>query len=301
MTEAVPDGPLRGFLDHLTHERRASPLTVTNYRRDLVRIQAWCHAEGIMEWPRLDQASVRRYVAWRHRRGASGRTLQRELSALRSLFRYLLRERLAEHNPADGLRAPKVARKLPTTLEADQLCALLDHPDEDPLSVRDHAIIELFYSSGLRLAELVSLDLGAIDWADGMVTVLGKGAKTRRIPVGRKAQEALSRWLAIRGALAPADEPALFVSRRGRRIHPRTVQQRLARWAQVQGAPRAVHPHMLRHSFASHLLESSSDLRAVQEFLGHADIATTQIYTHLDFQHLAQVYDQAHPRAKKRR
>jgi integrase/recombinase XerC len=301
MDEVGPDGHIERFLHHLAHERRASPLTVASYRRDLLRIHAWCHGQGIIDWRRLDQEAVRRFVAARHRGGACGRTLQRELSALRGLFRYLLREGSVERNPADGVRAPKAARKLPATLEADQLCALLDHPDDDPLIVRDTAVVELFYSSGLRLAELVSLDLGSIDLAEGMLTVVGKGAKTRRVPVGRKAREALARWLSIRSAVAAADEPALFVSRRGGRIHPRTVQQRLARWAQTQGAASHIHPHLLRHSFATHLLESSGDLRAVQELLGHADIATTQIYTHLDFQHLAQVYDQTHPRAKRKR
>lgn len=301
MADGAACPPLEAFLQHLTHERRASPLTVANYRRDLQRIEHWCREQGIADWPQLDHQGVRRYVAWRHRGGTSGRTLQRELSALRGLFRYLLREGLVGHNPAVGVRTPKVARKLPATLEADQLCALLDHPDEDPLAVRDTAMIELFYSSGLRLAELVSLDVGTVDRRDGTLTVVGKGAKTRTVPVGSKACAALERWLAVRPTLVGADEPALFVSRRGRRIHPRTVQQRLARWAQVEGATRGVHPHLLRHSFATHLLESSGDLRAVQELLGHADIATTQIYTHLDFQHLAAVYDQAHPRAKKRR
>ncbi len=203
-------------------------------------------------------------------------------------------------NPAVGVRAPKSPRKLPGTLDADQLCGLLDRVEDDPLSLRDSAMIELFYSSGLRLAELISVNLGDIDMADGELSVLGKGAKTRRVPVGQKAREAVQRWLRVRPGLADRDEPALFVSSRGTRIHPRTVQQRLTRWAREQGANQGLHPHMLRHSFATHLLESSGDLRAVQELLGHADIGTTQIYTHLDFQHLAQVYDQAHPRARKK-
>ena len=244
---------------------------------------------------------VRRYVAWRHRAGAGGKTLQRELSALRSFFRYLLREGRLGFNPAQGVRAPKSERKLPVTFEADGLCALLDQaPDEDPLALRDQAMIELFYSSGLRLAELVSVNLNDIDLEDASLEVLGKGAKRRRVPVGAQALAAVKRWREVRGLLAAADEPALFVSQRGRRIHPRTVEQRLARWAMERGAGRHLHPHLLRHSFASHLLESSSDLRAVQELLGHANIATTQIYTHLDFQHLAQVYDQAHPRARRK-
>jgi len=296
-------GPIEPFLAHLSHERRLATLTITNYRRDLERIAAWLtqgggDAEAIA---RMDQQAVRRYVAWRHRAGASGRTLQRELASLRSLYRWLLREGLAKVSPAVGVRAPKTPRKLPATLDADQLSRLLDQPADDLLAIRDTAMIELFYSSGLRLAELVSVNLGDIDGLDAALTVTGKGAKTRRVPVGTKALEAVQRWVRVRANLAAAGEQALFVSSRGRRIHPRTVQARLAQWAQEQGAARRVHPHLLRHSFASHLLESSGDLRAVQELLGHADISTTQVYTHLDFQHLAQVYDQTHPRAKKKR
>jgi len=291
---------LDAFLHHLAHERRLSDHTLTNYRRDLTRFCGWLEGGGGGTWEQVDQQRVRGYVAWRHRGGASGKTLQRELSALRSLYRYLLRERFVGHNPAQGVRAPKTAHRLPATLDADQLCGLLDQPDDDPLSLRDAAMIELFYSSGLRLAELVAVDVGDIDADDAMLEVTGKGAKTRRVPVGGQALEAIRRWLRVRGHFAGMDEKALFVSRRGNRIHPRTVQQRLQRWAMMQGAARNVHPHLLRHSFASHLLESSGDLRAVQELLGHSDISTTQIYTHLDFQHLAQVYDKAHPRARKK-
>lgn len=301
MPDAGTPDSLEPFLEHLAHERRASPLTVANYRRDLLRVQAWCRDQGIERWSDLDELGVRRYVAWRHRHGAGGRTLQRELSALRSLFRFLLRERRIGHNPAVGVRAPKTARRLPATLDADQLGALLDDDsDEGPLVTRDTAIVELFYSSGLRLAELVAVDLSDLDLVDGLVTVIGKGSRTRRVPVGAKARNALHHWLSIRSTLANPDETALFVSRRGRRIHRRTVEQRLAQWGRTRGAGRNLHPHLLRHSFATHLLESSGDLRGVQELLGHADIATTQIYTHMDFQHLAQVYDQAHPRAKKK-
>jgi integrase/recombinase XerC len=300
MPDPEPRDLLEAFLHHLAHERRLSPHTLSNYRRDLTRVRDWLEDGNRGTWQRLDQETVRGYVAWRHRCGASGKTLQRELSALRSLYRYLLREGESVQNPAQGVRAPKSARKLPATLDADQLCGLLDHPDDDPLMLRDTAMIELFYSSGLRLAELVSVDVGDIDMNDATLEVTGKGAKTRRVPVGGQAREAIRTWLRVRGNYAGADQPALFVSQRGNRIHPRTVQQRLQRWALTQGATRGVHPHLLRHSFASHLLESSGDLRAVQELLGHSDISTTQIYTHLDFQHLAQVYDKAHPRARKK-
>jgi integrase/recombinase XerC len=292
---------IESFLGHLAHERRLSEQTLIAYRRDLERLNAWLSEAESFSIEKLDEQAVRQYLAWRHRRGASGKTLQRELSSLRSLYRWLLREGLAGSNPAVGVRAPKSPRRLPATLDADQLGSLLDHPaDDDLLTIRDQAMIELFYSSGLRLAELVSVNLGDIDMAEGELGVLGKGSKTRRVPVGSKAREAVQRWMQVRANLAAAGEPALFVSSRGTRINPRTVELRIARWARLQGATRNLHPHLLRHSFATHLLESSGDLRAVQELLGHADIGTTQIYTHLDFQHLAQVYDQAHPRAKKK-
>jgi integrase/recombinase XerC len=292
---------IESFLGHLAHERRLSAHTLTAYRRDLEQLNAWLSETGLLAIERLDEQAVRQYLAWRHRRGASGKTLQRELSSLRSLYRWLLREGLAVANPAIGVRAPKSPRRLPATLDADQLCSLLDHADrDDVLAIRDQAMVELFYSSGLRLAELVAVNLGDIDMAEGELGVLGKGSKTRRVPVGIKAREAIRSWLRVRGNLAGVGEPALFVSSRGTRIHPRTVEVRVARWARSQGAARDLHPHLLRHSFATHLLESSGDLRAVQELLGHADIGTTQIYTHLDFQHLARVYDQAHPRAKKK-
>ncbi|MEA3640933.1 MAG: tyrosine recombinase XerC [Lamprobacter sp.] len=316
------DDLLSRFCSHLANERRVSPHTLSNYRRDLERIGGWRLEQGIPTWPDLRDEAIRCYIAARHRRGIGGRTLARELSALRTFFDFLLRERRVSHNPARGLRAPKSPRRLPGCLDADTLSALLDGdsaagagidaqgPDaasadsdleSEPLALRDTAMVELLYSSGLRLAELIAVDVRDIDAADAMLTVVGKGSKTRRVPVGKAALQAIARWLAVRALLASADEPALFVSSRGRRIHPRTVQARLKHWAQQRSAGRNLHPHLLRHSFASHLLESSGDLRAVQELLGHADIATTQVYTHLDFQHLAQVYDQAHPRARKRR
>jgi len=305
ITQKLAEGPfqfwLERFLDHLRRERRLSPHTLSNYQRDLQRLATWCQERGIGDWRALNQGQVRAFVAARHRQGISGKSLQRELSSLRSLFRYLLREGQAEGSPAAGVRAPKAPRRLPPTLDADRIGRLLDRQAEDPLMQRDRAIMELFYSSGLRLAELVSLDLADIDLDDAMVDVTGKGSKTRRIPIGRKARHALGDWLKIRPEIAAPAEPALFVSRRGGRISPRTVQQRLRKRAAEGDAPAHLHPHMLRHSFASHLLESSGDLRAVQELLGHADIGTTQIYTHLDFQHLAKVYDEAHPRARHKK
>jgi len=292
---------LTRFLHHLRHERRLSPHTLSNSRRDLERIHAWCMEQNLASWKELTQQQIRDYTAQRHRQGISGKSLQRELSTLRGLYRYLLREGVGENNPAKGVRAPKTGRKLPATLDADQLGQLLDASAGDALGLRDLAIMELFYSSGLRLAELVSLDRCDIDLIEATLEVTGKGAKTRRVPVGSKALQALTRWLEVRDSLAARDEQALFVSRRGKRLHPRSIQSRLKKWSIEQGAARDLHPHLLRHSFASHLLESSGDLRAVQELLGHTDISTTQIYTHLDFQHLAQVYDVAHPRAKKKK
>ena len=289
------------FLHHLQHERRLSPHTLKNYARDLNQIANWCQQNGVSEWPQLSPHQVRGYVAKRHRQEISGKTIQRELSSLRSLYNYLLREGVSENNPAQGIKAPKVKRRLPATLDIDQLSSLLDVTDDNPLSLRDLAILELLYSSGLRLAELVSINLHDLDLRSAQLEVTGKGSKTRQVPIGRKAIDALQQWIKVRGNLAKPDEPALFVSSRGKRIHPRTIQQRLKEWALKHGASRSIHPHLLRHSFASHMLESSGDLRAVQELLGHADISTTQIYTHLDFQHLANVYDKAHPRARRKK
>jgi len=289
------------FIHYLRYERRLSDHTLSSYRRDLTRAVQWCEQRAIIRWQDLDQHHIREYLASRHHIGISGKSLQHELSVLRSLFRYLIREGETEQNPVQGVRAPRVQRRLPATLDADQLGQLLDAASAKPLELRDLAMMELFYSSGLRLAELVTLELQDIEANNPILAVTGKGSKTRYLPIGRMAQQALQKWIKVRHELAGADEPALFVSSRGGRIHPRTVQQRIARWAQLNGAARHIHPHMLRHSFATHLLESSGDLRAVQELLGHADISTTQIYTHLDFQHLAQVYDTAHPRAKKKR
>ena len=288
------------FLHHLNVERRLSPHTLSNYRRDLEQARVFAAGQDLTSWRDLTTHHLRSLVAAQHRAGIGGRSLQRLLSALRSFYQYLLREGLVNANPAVGLRAPKSPRRLPKTLDVDQTTRLLDWDSNEPLAIRDRAIMELLYSSGLRLSELLNLEVSDLDLKDGTVRVTGKGRKTRVVPVGRHARSALQQWLGIRATFT-TQASALFLSRRGERLAPRTLQQRLQQWGNKRGLPMRLHPHMLRHSCASHVLESSSDLRAVQELLGHADIATTQIYTHLDFQHLAKVYDNAHPRARKKK
>ena len=289
---------LTAFYQYLHSEKRYSPHTFYNYQRDLDHFSEYCQQHAIIQWSQVDTHLMRAYVATRHRLGLGGRSLQRELSAIRSFFNFLRREYQIKTNPVIGVSAPKSPRKLPTPLDADEMGQLLNINADKPVAIRDWAMMELMYSSGLRLAELVSLNIDSIDLADNSVPVTGKGAKTRIVPVGRFAKESLKQWLKERPTLAKPDEVALFVSQRGTRISPRSVQQRMKFWGIAQGVNTPVHPHRLRHSFASHLLESSGDLRAVQELLGHADISTTQIYTHIDFQHLAKVYDAAHPRAR---
>ena len=292
------------FLAHLAKERRLSTHTISAYRRDLRALDEYRSSQNIEVWDQLGPFEVRRFAAQEHRKGLSPRSIARRLSAARSFFGFLLRENIVRTNPAVDVQAPKAPRRLPNTLDADQMARLLqesDNPEAEPTLIRDRAIMELLYSSGLRLGELVGLNIVDLDLADATVRVTGKGNKTRILPVGRHARRALNNWLGIRSHLSAVDETALFIGKRGKRIHPRTVQNRVKRWAQLAGAPVAVHPHMLRHSFASHLLESSGDLRGVQELLGHADISTTQVYTHLDFQHLARIYDTSHPRARRRR
>ena len=284
----------------LATERRLSPHTVEAYERDVQALLGFCEREGIASLADLDSFAVRRFAAEGHRKGLGARSIARRLSGVRTFLNYLIETGVVKSNAAVHVQAPKAPRRLPATLDADQVASLLAISGEEPLTLRDRAILELFYSSGLRLAELVGLNLGDVDVADRTVRVLGKGSKTRVVPVGKQALAALRDWLAVRAELVRAGELAVFVSRRGERVSPRTVQQRVNEWARRQGAPTGVHPHMLRHSFATHVLESSRNLRAVQEMLGHASISTTQVYTHLDFQHLASVYDQAHPRARKR-
>jgi len=292
---------LAEFRRNLDHERRLSPHTSSNYCRD---IECLFELTPGLPLERIQPHSVRRAIAQLHARGLSGKTLARMLSSWRSLYTWLARQRGFDANPCAGVRAPKSAKTLPKALSPDGAAQLLDPVCEGALEVRDKAMFELCYSSGLRLAELVSLDLDAaapaVHGQGGEVTVIGKGRKTRRVPVGAKAAKALVAWLELRPGLAAFAEPALFVSNRGTRISARMVQMRLARWALKCGMGSHVHPHVLRHSFATHVLQSSSDLRAVQEMLGHSSIATTQVYTHLDFQYLAKSYDAAHPRAKKK-
>ncbi|MGR8931282.1 MAG: tyrosine recombinase XerC [Gammaproteobacteria bacterium] len=285
------------FLDYLRGEKRASIHTVSAYQRDLTRLQQFCLERQIQNWNDIEIGDIRLYVANRHKAGIAPKSLQRELASIRSFFQYLLKKQMAQQNPAVGIQAPKAAKKLPKTLDVDQVVGLLEAPPDSILEIRDVAIFELFYSSGLRLSELVMLDLQDIDLVEGVLKVrYGKGGKQRQLPVGRKAIDAVRRWLACRPR---TESSALFVALRGTRLGPRSIQLRLEKWCRKNGLSQHIHPHMLRHSFASHLLESSQDIRAVQELLGHADVSTTQIYTHLDFQHLADVYDNAHPRAKR--
>ena len=285
------------YLRFLEVERRYSPHTLSNYRRDLLAFADWTRGEGIAEIGKATAEDVRRFIAAEHRRGLSPRSLQRRLSALRGLLRFLSDRGEIAGNVAGGLRAPKAGRKLPQTLDADEMTRLVEVPTDRPLGLRDRAMLELLYSSGLRLSELCDLRWDQLDLAEGLVRVLGKGNKTRVVPVGRMALEALQNW---QKESSPDSDAPVFPGRGGAPIGPRAVQLRLRQLAQQQGLWKRVYPHLLRHSFASHLLESSGDLRGVQELLGHADIATTQIYTHLDFQHLAKVYDSAHPRARRK-
>jgi len=289
------------FIRHLEFERRLSKETCKHYRRDIVALQSWCDEAGIDGWSGLDSEHIRNFSATCFRRGLSARSIQRRLSAARTFFRYLLREKHVSRNPVQSVSAPKGRKRLPENLDADRMARLLEIPGDGLLVDRDRAILELLYSSGLRLAELTDLNVGDVDMQDATVRVTGKGNKDRIVPVGSRALQALSRWQVSRGTLAEADEPALFVSNRGTRLSRRSVQARVDHWARRQGIDSKVYPHLFRHSFATHLLESSHDLRGVQELLGHANISTTQVYTHLDFQHLAQIYDKTHPRARARK
>ncbi|MEN3110425.1 tyrosine recombinase XerC [Uliginosibacterium paludis] len=294
---SLPDEVL-AWLDFLTHQKRSSPHTLVSYRRDLAKLVSLCAGRPLQQ---ITAADIRRFSAQLHRSGLEARSIARTLSAWRSCFRWLLARERVSSNPVAGIRPPRAGKPLPRALSVDAASALLDSQAEDLLEQRDLAMFELLYSSGLRLAELAGLDLaGTYSIREGEVTVFGKRGKTRRVPVGGKALEALQAWLGVRATIAAPGETALFVSQRGNRLSHGTIRARLARWAREKGMAQHVHPHMLRHSFASHMLQSSGDLRAVQELLGHASIRSTQVYTHLDFQHLAKIYDAAHPRARKK-
>ena len=290
------ENPVNEYLEHLAVERRCSAHTLDAYRRDLVALSNWTEAQA-RDLMQLSADEVRLFVASEHRRGLSAKSLQRRLSACRSFYGWLLKQGWIGANPASAVRAPKSVRKLPQVLDVDEAVQLVELPTDGPLGLRDRALLELFYSSGLRVAEVCGLRWADLDFAQALVTVLGKGSKQRVVPVGSHALKALAAW---RDSRPEALGLLVFPGRNDKPISSRAIQLRLRQLAQRQGVFKRVHPHLLRHSFASHMLESSGDLRAVQELLGHADIATTQIYTHLDFQHLAKVYDAAHPRAKRK-
>lgn len=284
------------FLEYL-RARGNAPGTIVNYRRELATLLGFIELSGLQSWTQVTDEHIRQLIARKHREGREAGSLHHLLAACRAFFRYLAREGEVTRNPADGVRAPKLIRKLPQVLDVDEAAALVEIPTDGAESVQDRAMLELFYSSGLRIAELISLEWGALDAAEGMLRVTGKGSKTRIVPVGRKALAALAN---LREQSSGRNDERIFPGRTGAPISPGAVRTRLKQWAKAQGIQKRVYPHLLRHSFASHLLESSGDLRSVQEMLGHADISTTQIYTHLDYQYLARVYDAAHPRAKRK-
>jgi integrase/recombinase XerC len=288
------------FLVCLSTERNLSSNTCDSYQRDLNKLVGFLADCRQHQWSDITEREIRAFVAEIHREGLSGKSIQRCLSAVRSFYQYLAKEGLVSHNPALGVRAPKVGRSLPETLDVDQLSQLLAFPVNDAISGRDKAMMELVYSSGLRVSELISLNIHDVDFRDASLVVTGKGRKTRMLPVGRIALDTLNGWIKYRTGWADYNESALFISKRGQRLSVRSVQLRFDHWAKIMHTQGKVYPHRLRHSFASHMLESSGDLRAVQELLGHEDISTTQIYTHLDFQHLMDVYENAHPRARKK-
>ncbi len=296
--EEAPHSVLRKlFLAHLSHERGLSPHTTENYGRDIEKL---CRLAGGTALKELNTPHIRQFLGRLRAQQLAPRSMARALSAWRTFFRYLIRDHGHTRNPCQGLRAPKAGKRLPKSLSPDEASRLMEIQADDDVAIRDRAILELFYSSGLRLSELTSLTLDQLGLDEGVVRVTGKGNKTRIVPVGTQAQSALHNWLIIRPSFLRSETRCVFLGTRGKGISPSTVQARLAYWSKQMALGRHVHPHMLRHSFASHVLQSSGDLRAVQEMLGHASISSTQVYTHLDFQHLAKVYDAAHPRAKKK-
>lgn len=289
------------FNAYLRNEKQLSPRTQESYVRDLKKFCGHCQSNNITRFDQISTQIVRQNLAQLHRSGLGGKSLRRWLSSVRAFFRFAIRRGWLKYNPADGLQAPKIEKKLPKLLDADQASQFVEVSGDTFIDHRDRALLELIYSSGLRLAEVASLNVLDLDLPDAMVMVTGKGNKARTLPVGRQAVAALRRWLPERAQAVADDQPALFVTARGQRLSHRAIQLRMQQLSQRQGMDNPVHPHMLRHSFASHMLESSGDLRLVQELLGHANISTTQIYTHLDFQHLAKVYDSAHPRAQRKK
>lgn len=299
---------LKEYLEFLQFERGLSPLTRENYARDITQLIKLTHEMGQpAELSALQVQHIRRFIATLHSKGLGGKSIARMLSSWRGFFTFLVNRKGYSNNPVIGLRAPKSAKTLPQALSIEQATKLVDIQGEDLLSVRDHAILELFYSSGLRLSELVNLNIDALDFGEGTVQVTGKGNKTRIVPLGSHAISAIKKWLEYRAQISIKNESSnstsaslLFIGLQGRPVSSRNIQYRIKGWAIKQGINSSVHPHMLRHSFATHVLQSSGDLRAVQEMLGHANISTTQVYTHLDYQHLTKVYDAAHPRAKKK-
>ena len=296
--ELLKENLLPEYLQFLQFERGLSPLTRENYARDIIHLVKLADSIALNE---LQNTHIRRFIATLHSKGLGGKSIARMLSSWRGLFEFLVNRKGFSNNPVIGLRAPKSPKTLPQALSIEQAIKLVDIQGDDILSIRDHAILELFYSSGLRLSELVNLDIDAMDFLAGTVEVTGKGNKTRIVPMGGHAMEAIQKWLILRVNITLKDtaSKAVFISLQGRRISARNIQYRIKGWSIKQGINSSVHPHMLRHSFATHVLQSSGDLRAVQEMLGHANISTTQVYTHLDYQHLTKVYDSAHPRAKK--
>ncbi|NRB38392.1 MAG: tyrosine recombinase XerC [Pseudomonadales bacterium] len=289
------------YIQHITVVRRLSPHTSSNYQRDLRQAASYFNDKQQPNAFDLTQHDIRAYTNYQHRKGLHSKSLRRKLSSLRQFYDFFIQEGLANSNPALDIKPPKAEKKLPKVMDTDQLHQLLNYQADDWYGIRDKAIIELLYSSGLRLAEIASLNIGDIDFNQSLVMVTGKGDKQRQLPMGRLAKSALKDWLSIRqDILTNTNCDAIFISNQKRRLSHRSIQLRLEKIGLDRQATQKLHPHLLRHSFASHLLESSSDLRAVQELLGHQDISTTQIYTHLDFQHLAKTYDKAHPRARKK-
>ncbi len=295
------DAELQRFYQFLQSEKQFSPHTLSNYRRDIQRFVDFCQVRSLSGWQQIDEVLLRQYVSQVHRQGLGGKSIQRLLSALRRLFHFLQSDQIISHNPASHVRAPKSERKLPEIMHHQQLDQLLQTDSDEPLVVRDHAMLELLYASGLRLSELIALNRDDINWTERNLRVLGKGKKERYCPFGSKADNILKKWLKCRDIITNESEKAVFVSARGGRISATSVRTRIQKLCREKGIEQRVYPHLMRHSFASHMLEASQDLRAVQELLGHAHLKTTQIYTHLDFQQLAKTYDSAHPRAHKKK